>query len=106
MKGPILTTAQLFARRYPNQMYLYSFDYNGKYAYFNYFNDKRYPFRDGPHHCDDLLYLFPYPAYASNLNDDDTKMAKKMVNLWTSFAQNKLPESKPDEWWPVTGLIK
>lgn len=104
VKAPILTSAQRFARTYSNQTYVYSFDYKGSYAYFNYFNSDKYPFHNGVHHCDDLLYLFPYPRYASNLNAKDTKMAKQMVNLWTSFARNEL-DQLDSKWLPLTGMI-
>lgn len=89
---------------YPNQTYLYSFDYKGSYAYFNYFNSEKYPFHSGIHHCDDLLYLFPYPKNASNLNFEDTKMAKLMIDLWTSFARNEL-DNMHTKWLPMTSIV-
>ena len=50
-----------------------------------------YPFSGGVHHSDDLIYLFPYPPNNSKLNAADMKIAKNMVDLWTSFASNGIP---------------
>lgn len=50
-----------------------------------------YPFDGGVHHSDDLIYLFPYPPDVAKLNEEDTKVAQIMVDLWTSFAINGVP---------------
>lgn len=50
-----------------------------------------YPFGGGVSHSDDLIYLFPYPRHVAVLNDADTRFAKTLVDLWTSFAINGVP---------------
>lgn len=62
----------------------YRFGYGG--------DTSHYPFKGGVHHSDDLMYLFPYPPDVAKLNANDTKVAQTMVDLWTSFATNGIPE--------------
>lgn len=71
----------------------------------------QYPFRGGISHSDDLIYLFPYPLNVAKLNDKDTKIAKSMVDMWTSFAINGVPKLLPTHknqrdvlrWEPFNG---
>lgn len=42
---------------------------------------------------DDNLYLFPFRPGAGSLSKDDSHMAKIMVDLWTSFACDGVPDS-------------
>ncbi|XP_058831662.1 glutactin-like [Topomyia yanbarensis] len=101
MKGPILKQAQLNATYQPDSTFLYSFDYAGKYTRFGFGLDtSQFPFGGGVHHCDDLIYLFPYPPESSNLNEADTQIAKRTVDLWTSFATDGIPRAEGVPEWP------
>ncbi|XP_050067730.1 glutactin-like [Anopheles maculipalpis] len=95
IKAPLLREAQANARTSPNSTYLYSFDYVGEHTRFGYGSDtSHYPFDGGVHHSNDKLYLFPYPpGKPDKLNENDTAMAKLMVDLWTSFASEGVPKS-------------
>lgn len=69
-----------------------------------------YPFQGGVHHSDDLMYLFPYPPNVATLNEEDTKFSKILVDLWTSFAINGIPELPHNNdgineltWQPFSG---
>lgn len=71
-----------------------------------------YPFRGGVSHSDDLIYLFPYPPDVAELNEEDTKVAKMLVDLWTSFATNGVPELSNSNdgitevsWQPFLGKL-
>lgn len=64
----------------------------------------KYPFNGDVSHSDELIYLFPYPPYAANLNANDTEMAKNMVDLWTSFVRNGIP-SLSFVWPPLTSIV-
>lgn len=109
-KAPILRLIQANARYNPSNTYLYSFDYRGEYSRFGYGEDtSHYPFDGGIHHSNDNLYIFPYPENMAHLNEADTEIAKKMVDLWTSFATNGVPvfnsnngTNESIEWLPVT----
>lgn len=61
------------------------------------------PFKGGVAHSDELIYLFPYPPQAANLNANDTEMAKSVVELWTSFVIHGRPylESNKHFSWPA-----
>ncbi|XP_059608242.1 uncharacterized protein LOC132256077 [Phlebotomus argentipes] len=106
LKGPVLKVAQMNACANPQQTWLYSFDYEGEYTRFGYGKDtSKYPFKGGVAHSDDNIYLYPWPESAANLNEEDTKIAKKMVNLWTSFAINGIPSTEDLNWPPMTTPI-
>ncbi|CAD7081405.1 unnamed protein product [Hermetia illucens] len=51
--------------------------------------------------ADDSIYLFPYPEKVENLTWKDIKMAKFMVNLWTSFAATGSPSAPGLHKWPI-----
>ena len=81
---------------------MYSFDYRGEHTRFGYDQDiSHIPFDGGVHHTNDLLYLFPYPPTAAQLNEPDTAMAKKMVDLWSSFIVEGVPKSRDLPHWPA-----
>uniref|UniRef100_A0A182Y732 Carboxylesterase type B domain-containing protein n=1 Tax=Anopheles stephensi TaxID=30069 RepID=A0A182Y732_ANOST len=101
IKGPVLKMAQNNAMYLPEQTYLYSFDYAGEHTRFGYGGDtSAIPFDGGVHHSNDLMYLFPYPPTAAQLNEQDTSVAKRMVDLWTSFAIHGKPEANDVPAWP------
>uniref|UniRef100_A0A182MUA5 Carboxylesterase type B domain-containing protein n=1 Tax=Anopheles culicifacies TaxID=139723 RepID=A0A182MUA5_9DIPT len=101
IKGPVLKMAQNNAMYLPEQTYLYSFDYAGEHTRFGYGGDtSAIPFDGGVHHSNDLMYLFPYPPMAANLNEEDTSVAKRMVDLWTSFAIHGKPQAQDVPDWP------
>lgn len=66
-------------------------------------NIARYPFDGGVSHSDDLIYLFPHPQNVAQLNEEDTEMAQYMIELWTSFVTNGIPELKSTQTfqWPA-----
>lgn len=98
-KGPILKMFQ--HRKNAQNLFLYSFDYDGEFTRFGYGADtSQYPFSGGIHHSNDNLYIFPYPNFAVNLNEKDTIMAKTMVDFWTSFATTGIPSSLYCPNWP------
>lgn len=101
IKGPTFRAAQAHAFHNPNQTYLYSFDYRGEFTRFGYGADtSHYPFEGGVHHSNDNIYIYPWPEFVAQLNPEDTKMAKRMVKLWTSFATTGVPSAPGVEEWP------
>ncbi|XP_061391122.1 glutactin [Musca vetustissima] len=83
MKSPVITLATRMLQKALAPVYLYSFDYEGSNTRFGYeFGNEHYPFEGGVHHSNDNIYLFS----THKLNEADTKVAKNMVQLWTSFA--------------------
>lgn len=88
MKSPLLRFLQVSSENAAGDNYLYSFDYQGEYTRFGYeFGNEWYPFEGGVHHSNDNIYLWS----THKLNAKDTEMAKKMVNIWTSFAISGKP---------------
>ncbi|XP_077292735.1 juvenile hormone esterase-like [Arctopsyche grandis] len=100
-KLPTMKQAKINAR-YENRTYFYTLDYRGEHTRFGHGADTtKYTFDGGVHHSNDLLYLFPY-HYTSPLNEQDTKIAKLVVGLWTSFAINGKPTSSLlNVEWPI-----
>lgn len=83
MKSPVLKFLQTSSQNSAGDNYLYSFDYVGQHTRFGYeFGNYWYPFEGGVHHSNDNIYLWS----THRLNEKDTEVAKKMVDLWTSFA--------------------
>lgn len=106
LKGPVFKQAQLNALHQPNQTFLYSFDYAGEHTRFGFGVDTdQFPFSGGVHHSDDLQYLFPYPKAAAQLNERDTVIAKRMVDLWTSFAISGVPQAEQVPEWPAMSAV-
>lgn len=106
IKGPTFRAAQAHAYFNPNKTFLYTFDYRGEHTRFGYGADtSHYPFEGGVHHSNDNIYVFPWPEFVSQLNPQDTEMAKKMVKLWATFATNGVP-SLPGmiDWPPMTRI--
>ncbi|XP_046607099.1 juvenile hormone esterase-like isoform X2 [Neodiprion virginianus] len=77
--------------------FMYSFDYRGSQTRFGYESVKKYPFDGGVAHSDDYIYLFPFP---DNLTEADTVIAKRIVQLWTSFTINGTPSADFVSEWP------
>lgn len=101
IKSTVLRSAQFNSRHNPDNTYVYSFDYYGEHTRFGFDQDlSKIPFDGGVHHTNDLLFLFPYPENAK-LNEQDTEIAKKMVDMWTSFAIDGVPKTKDLPEWPV-----
>jgi len=96
-KSPNLNLAHSSARHNPNNTYLYTFDYIGEYTMGPPISPD-YPFYGGVHHADELLYLFALRP----LNSNDTIMAQRMVEYWTSFAIDGIPNYNIT-WPPFTG---
>lgn len=93
MKSPVITLAKNMLQKNLAPVYLYSFDYEGSNTRFGYeFGNEHYPFEGGVHHSNDNIYLFS----THNLNAEDTEMAKKMVQIWTSFAIDGKPSFEND----------
>ncbi|XP_058835247.1 glutactin-like [Topomyia yanbarensis] len=94
IKGPLLIDMHAFARANPGNVYLYTFDYSNLRTRRNMSID--FPYEGIVHHADDLTYLFP----RDSLNEKDTKVAKAMVQLWTSFARGGVPFANDIPYWP------
>lgn len=84
-----------------NPTYLYTFDYRGEFHRFAHFGNPL-PFGVDASLSDDSVYLFPYPKDASNLNPQDKSLARALVAMWVSFAQNGIPNQNSNVWPKVT----
>nr|XP_036232508.1 glutactin-like [Bactrocera oleae] len=83
-------TNKLFEKAVHPPIYFYTFDYAGEKTKFGLdMGNAQYPFNGGVHHSDELIYLF---AMKPPLNAKDTEVAKKMVDLWVSFAMTGVPQ--------------
>ncbi|XP_037933074.1 glutactin-like [Teleopsis dalmanni] len=90
IKSPVIALTTQLKEKNLADIYLYSFDYEGQNTRFGYeLGNEHYPFNGGVHHSNDNIYLFS----THSLNDNDTRMAQKMVELWTSFAIDGIPSS-------------
>lgn len=98
IKSAVLKMAKINAYK-KSDTYLYSFDYKGEFTRFRYGRPtSQYPFDGGVHHSDDNIFLYPFPH--PELNEEDAKMAKRMVDLWTSFVIDGVPKASDVQEWP------
>lgn len=95
LKSCVFQTARILSSIH-NSTYLYSFHFKGRFSrFFEYRTEARYPI--GVAHSDDLVYLFWDED--KPLNDRELKVARTMVNLWTSFARHGYPFSENVPAW-------
>jgi carboxylesterase type B len=99
IKGPILKEAQANLKK-GARTYLYTFDYEGEHTICRYMNMDQYPFKGGVHHSNDNIYMYSYPNRHTKLNERDTKMAQKMIDLWSSFVLEGVPKAVGVPEWP------
>ncbi|XP_059477475.1 carboxylesterase 1E-like [Neocloeon triangulifer] len=85
--------------------YLLTFDYHGEHTLHD-DTPTSVPIPGGITHSDELIYL--YPREGRKLNDEDTKIAKLMVQIFTNFIISGNPSSIPlegvPEWPHLSGL--
>ncbi|XP_052873456.1 esterase E4-like [Anopheles cruzii] len=103
IKAPVLQDVTRVAHANEGKVFLYSFDYDGISSLHNFSANPGfdYPYKNSSFHGEDLFYLFPL---GQRLNQQDTEIAKMMVDLWTSFASRGVPTSVSlkQSWNPVT----
>ncbi|XP_053954303.1 glutactin-like [Anastrepha ludens] len=91
IKSPVVAYVNGLQRISATPFYAYTFDYAGEHTRFGYeFGNSQYPFEGGIHHSNDNIYLFA----THHLNANDTQIAKKMVDLWYSFAVHGEPRAE------------
>jgi len=87
-KHPTMEFLLINSQNTNNSNYLSTFDYRGEFTKLNIPELlKIYPFKNGVHHADEIFMLFNYEI----LNEEDTKVAKVMIDLWTSFGATGKP---------------
>lgn len=96
-------------RHVPENTFLYSFDYDGEFNRYRDMDEEhnmQSPFKAGVSLTDEALYLFPYPEHVTKLSPPDESMAKRMVDVWTSFVINGHPfgHVRSGYWPPMTTL--
>nr|QIK02095.1 juvenile hormone esterase [Holotrichia parallela] len=95
---PAYQTIKLHKRMGHKHIFVYNFDYKGKYSYGDLFaatpNEVDYEW--GVSHCDDLLYLLYSPGRFSKyqLPDLDLKVSEYMVSLFLNFITYRDPTPK------------
>ncbi|EAT48034.2 AAEL000862-PA, partial [Aedes aegypti] len=94
---PVVTEAREISHMNPGNVYLYSFDFSGSQTPES--SHDMFPYEGPVNHTDELNYLFPL----KKMNSDDVKMAKTMVQLWTSFASEGVPRAKDVPTWHPMG---
>ncbi|XP_032791458.2 cholinesterase 1 [Daphnia magna] len=99
LKGPTYETTKVVSQHNPNAFF-YSFEYEGRNSLFTYlFAKNPPPIPHGVSHADELIYLFiyPFPSVPPGLNNRETEVSMKMLQVWTNFViyGNPTPEGVP-----------
>ncbi|XP_037939969.1 glutactin, partial [Teleopsis dalmanni] len=108
-KLPVLLALNMNNKHMPQNTFLYSFDYEGEFNRYQDMDEETHmqsPFKAGVSLTDEALYLFPYPPHVTKLSPPDVAMAKRMIDLWTSFVidGNPLGSHRGGYWPPLTTL--
>uniref|UniRef100_A0A1I8NLM9 Carboxylesterase type B domain-containing protein n=1 Tax=Stomoxys calcitrans TaxID=35570 RepID=A0A1I8NLM9_STOCA len=108
-KLPVLLALNMNNKHVPENTFLYSFDYAGEFNRYRDMDEEhnmQSPFKGGVSLTDEALYLFPYPDHVKKLSPPDEAMAKRMVDLWSSFVINGHPfgSHRSGYWPPMTTL--
>ncbi|XP_067648468.1 glutactin isoform X2 [Eurosta solidaginis] len=108
-KLPVLLALNMNNKHVPHSTFLYSFDYMGEYNRYRDLDEDtnmQSAFKAGVSLTDENIYLFPYPDHVTKLSPPDKTVAKRMVDLWTSFVTNGNPLSdfRAGYWPPMTSL--
>nr|CAD7433392.1 unnamed protein product [Timema monikensis] len=98
----VCKTVKEHAASYASPVYYYQFAFDGQLGLFK----KIFPLKGikGACHADDLGYLF-FSSLNSIFLDKNTpemKVLTLMVQLWTSFAKNGIPQAEEVTWRPVS----
>ncbi|KAI9552097.1 hypothetical protein GHT06_022434 [Daphnia sinensis] len=99
LKEPSYETTQL-ASKYNADAFFYSFEYEGRNSIYNYvFAANPPPIPSGVAHADELIYLYviPFPSIPPGLNNSETELSMKMLQVWTNFViyGNPTPDGVP-----------
>ncbi|XP_054273063.1 esterase FE4-like isoform X1 [Macrosteles quadrilineatus] len=81
------------SRMHDGPVFFYYFTYNNSESFSlcnHYFGNPHFM---GVCHFDELLYLFPMDSHAPKLiiDNPDYQMSTKMIQLWTNFAEKRIP---------------
>jgi len=104
-KAPVLRTAEILSKRFPNNVYLYAFEYEGINSLWTLLFDilstllgvKPPPLKHGVMHGDEIQYLFPVPFI---IVGNDRKFSDMFVTIWTDFARTGNPTPSANSAWP------
>ncbi|XP_050531761.1 juvenile hormone esterase-like isoform X2 [Daktulosphaira vitifoliae] len=88
--GVILYGVMDMVAKLNSSVYFYLFDHQNEFSFNTQFGPcKKYL---GVTHEDEVTLLFRTSFYKNRtLNDDDTKVSKTMINIWTRFASTDIP---------------
>jgi carboxylesterase type B len=104
-KAPVLRTTEILSKRFPNNVYLYTFEYEGFNSLWTLAFDllsaitgaKPPPLKHGVMHADDLQYFFTIPLV---IVGNDRTFSDMVCSIWSDFALTGNPTPREDATWP------
>ncbi|KAK9736748.1 Carboxylesterase family [Popillia japonica] len=99
---PTYQAMQLHKQMGHKHIFVYNFDYKGKYTYGDLFAGTRnnlLNYKWGVSHCDDLIYTISSPGRFSNyeLTTTDLELSRIMLEFWMNFV--KYGDPTPEHLW-------
>ncbi|CAI6344725.1 unnamed protein product [Macrosiphum euphorbiae] len=95
--------AQHIAARNAAPVYFNEFGYSGNYSPIAMFDPKSYSRGSTTSHGEEAFYIFKINGFPVHDNEEDAKMMKTIVNIWSTFIQNGVPDIGNSEIWsPVS----
>ncbi|CAI6376484.1 unnamed protein product [Macrosiphum euphorbiae] len=99
----ISKAAQHIAAKNTAPVYFHEFGYSGNYSYIGLFEPKSYSRGSNATHGDETFYTLKMNGINVHDNEEDAKMMKTMVNIWSTFIKNGVPDIRNSEIWsPVS----
>ncbi|CAI6350717.1 unnamed protein product [Macrosiphum euphorbiae] len=99
----ISKAAQHIAAKNTAPVYFHEFGYSGNYSYIAAFGTKPYSRESNVTHGDETFYILKTNGINVHDNEEDAKMMKTMVNIWSTFIKNGVPDIGNSEIWsPVS----
>lgn len=102
IKGPVLTDVNAVSAVNPDNVFLYSFDFQSDRPKDTDSQGFPFPYTGAVEHAEDLDYLFPKTEL---IEGRETRMAKTMVQLWSSFATVGIPSARDVPYWPPANRL-
>ncbi|CAH1711822.1 esterase E4-like isoform X1 [Aphis gossypii] len=100
----ISKAAQQIAAKNTAPVYFQEFGYSGNYSIITTVDPKSYSRGSNVTHADEIMYVLKMKNYPVHDNEEDTNMMKTMVNIWSTFIKNGVPNigNNSEIWLPVS----
>ncbi|XP_026808622.1 esterase E4-like [Rhopalosiphum maidis] len=99
----ISKAAQHISAKNTAPVYFHEFGYSGNYSIIAQTDPKSYSRGSNVTHADETMYVLKMKNFSVHDNEEDKNMMKTMVNIWSTFIKNGVPDIGNSKiWLPVS----